>query len=103
MLRGSLGFVVAGGSVVTGQTESWISAMEELRSSSELGFEPILEVVELPNDLSPQPTFQSYLDCSLPTASFGDSATDQAGHEMEWRGSASPGCGPGPKVPGRGV
>ncbi|KAF3821516.1 hypothetical protein GH733_009558 [Mirounga leonina] len=98
MLRGSLGFVVAGGSMVTGQTESWISAMEELRSSSELGFELILEVVELPNDLSPQPTFQSHLDCSIPTACFGDSATDQAGHEMERRGSASPGCGPGPKA-----
>ena len=93
---------------MTGQTESSISAMEELTSSLKLGFGLILgqldEVVELPNDLSPQPTFQSHLDCSTLTACFGDSATAQAGHQMEQRGSASPGCGTtGPKVPGRGV
>lgn len=74
--------------------------MEELRSSGELSFELIVDVVELPDDLSPQPTFQSHLECSIPTPCFGDSVAGQAGHKMEQQESTSPGCGPRPKVLG---
>lgn len=77
--------------------------MEELRSSAELGFELIVDVVELPDDLSLQLTFQSHLDCSIPTACFGDSVAGQVGHKMEQQESTGPGCGPGPKVPDRGM
>ena len=65
MLGCSLGFVVSGGSVATGQSPCSISAMEGMLSSVELGFGLILGqlsevlVLLLPNGFSSWFTFQS--------------------------------------------